>query len=419
MKRCRTCAELRRACPAWRGAWLAAIALIALPFLSLAQAQVRVTKAMSEVSTLSLAQFVSQPGAAPTAFGQTLSADLTRSGWFNLAAAGRAEFALLGEAALDGPDLEVRCEAYNVASRERVLRKTYKTAEREARKLAHQVADDIVLAITGRKGMAGTRVLLAGNRTGKKEIYLCDADGRNLRQLTRDNSISLSPRFSPDGEEFVYTSFRLQFPDVYLVNLSTGNRKCLANYPGLNTGAAFAPDGRVVALILSKDGNPDLYVKDLRRGKLTRLTSTRAVEASPTWSPDGQQLAFVSDRSGSPQLYVMDRSGGEPRRLTSYGAQNVDPDWGLNGYIAYSSLSGGSYQILVINPATLEFKQVTLGDANYEDPAWAPDGRHIACTRTVNYRSRIFIVDSLDGSLIPLLPESESGDFMSPAWSQQ
>ncbi|MBU4211592.1 MAG: DPP IV N-terminal domain-containing protein, partial [Verrucomicrobia bacterium] len=372
--------------------------LVFFSVLSVAPAQVRVTKAMNEVSALDISQFVGQSGGAPTVFRQTLEADLNKSGWFSLAGGGRAEFSLLGEAAMAGASLKVRCEAYNVANREKLLGKTYKTTDREARRLAHKVADDIVLALTGRKGMASTRILLIGNRTGKKEVYLCDADGHNLRQLTHDNTISMAPKWSSDGSRFVYTSFRSQFPDVYLVNLDTGDRKCIANYPGLNASAAFSPDGREVALILSKDGNPDLYIKDLSGGGLTRLTSTRrAAEASPAWSPDGRQIVFVSDRSGTPQLYVMDRSGGEPRRLTSCGSQNVDPDWGANEYITYCSYIGRVYQIFVMNPATMEFKQVTREDANYEDPSWAPDGRHIVCTRTVNYRSRIFMIDTLGG----------------------
>lgn len=394
--------------------------LVFFSFLSVAPAQVRVTKAMNEVSSLDISPFVGRSGGAPAVFRQTLEADLKASGWFSLAGGGRAEFSLLGEAALVRTSLEVRCEAYNVASREKLLGKTYQTTDREARRLAHKVADDIILALTGRKGMASTRILLVGNRTGKKEVYLCDADGQNLRQLTRDNTISMAPKWSPDGSRFVYTSFRSHFPDVYLVNLNTGDRQCIANYPGLNTSAAFSPDGREVALILSKDGNPDLYVKDLDGGGLTRLTSTRrAAEASPAWSPDGQQIAFVSDRSGSPQLYVMDRSGGEPRRLTSRGSQNVDPDWGANGYIVYCSYIGRIYQVFVMNPATLELKQVTREDADYEDPSWAPDGRHIVCARTANYRSRIFMIDTLGGSLIPLLPDSEKGDWVAPNWSKQ
>jgi TolB protein len=402
-----------------RWGWISALVFFSFLFVVPAPAQVRVIKAMNEVSALDISRFIGQSDGAPAVFRQTLEADLKASGWFSLTGGDRAEFSLLGEAALAGASLEVRCEAYNVASREKLLGKTYKTTDREARRLAHKVADNIILALTGRQGMASTRILLIGNRTGKKEVYLCDADGQNLRQLTRDNTISMAPKWSPDGSRFVYTSFRSKFPDVYLVNLDTGDRKCIANYPGLNASAAFSPDGREVALILSKDGNPDLYIKDMDGGDLTRLTSTRrAAEASPAWSPDGRQIVFVSDRSGTPQLYVMDRSGGEPRRLTSRGSQNVDPDWGANGYIAYCSYIG-SYQIFVMNPATMEFKQVTREDANYEDPSWAPDGRHIVCTRTTNYRSRIFMIDTLGGSLIPLLPDSERGDWVAPNWSKQ
>ena len=401
-----------------RWGWI--LALVFFSFLFVAPAQVRVIKAMNEVSTLDISRFVGESSGAPAVFRQTLEADLKASGWFSLTFGGRAEFSLIGEAALVRSRLEVRCEAYNVASREKLFGKTYKTTALNARRLAHQVADDIVLALTGRKGMASTRILMIGNRTGKKEVYLCDADGHNLRQLTRDNTISMAPKWSSDGSRFVYTSFRSHFPDVYLVNLKTGDRKCIANYPGLNSSAAFSPDGRSVALILSKDGNPDLYIKDLDDGDLTRLTSTRrAAEASPAWSPDGRQIVFVSDRSGTPQLYVMDRSGGEPRRLTSRGSQNVDPDWSANGYIAYSSYIGRIYRIFVMNPATMDFKQVTRENANYEDPSWAPDGRHIVCTRTVNYRSQIFVIDILGGSFIPLLSNSEKGDWVAPNWSKQ
>ena len=102
--------------------WILTIVLIGMQ--SVAPAQVRVTKAMSEVSVLDISRFVGQSDGAPAVFRQTLEADLNRSGWFNLAGGGRAEFSLLGEAALVRAGLEVRCEAYNVANREKLLGKT-------------------------------------------------------------------------------------------------------------------------------------------------------------------------------------------------------------------------------------------------------------------------------------------------------
>ena len=136
------------------------------------------------------------------------------------------------------------------------------------------------------------------------------------------------------------------------------------------------PDGREAALVLSKDGNPDIYIKDLFSNRLTRLTATKpAAEASPCWSPDGRRLVFASDASGvgAPHLYMLDRAR-PAARITSQGSENVDPDWGPNNFIVYSSKRAGKYHICVLNPDTLETRQITGGNADYEEPSWAPDG---------------------------------------------
>ncbi len=398
--------------------WIWMLTILVAPLS--APSQVRVIKELNEVSLLDLAAFTSRSDGAPELFRRILESDLARSDYFKIVAGGRAEYALTGSAELDGATLLVRCEAYNTATRERHLVKTFKGAAAEARRLAHTAADEIILALTGRPGMAATRFVLVGKRNGSKELFLCDADGYNLRQLTSDRTLSLAPKWGPDGKQIVYTSFRSQFPDVYLITLSgsSWNGKCIASYPGLNTCAAISPDGRTVALTLSKSGNPDLFSMDLASRRLTQLTRTpRAAEASPAWAPDGRRIVFVSDRSGTPQLYIMDRGGGEPRRITSAGSQNVDPDWGGNGFIAYSSLVGGLFQIFILNPETLETIQLTREDASYEDPSWAPDRRHLVCAGVRNYQSRLFIVDMLTRSCISLFPDSIQGDWSAPGWS--
>lgn len=398
------------------GGTLTAVVAVWVAACLAVSAQVRVTKTLSEVSFLELSGFKSGADSVSTTFRRVLESDLQRSGWFNLSGGGRAEFTVVGGVEPDGTRLIVRCEVYNAMTRERLLSKTYRGEDRQARALAHHVADDLIFAMTGQPGMAAAKIVMVGNRTGRKELYICDADGAGLRQLTRDNAISVAPRWSPNGRQIVYTSYyRTHFPDVFLIDLSSGERRCLADFPGLNSSAVFAPNGRELALILSKDGNPDLFIMNINGDRLTRLTNTkRAAEASPSWSPDGKDIVFVSDSSGTPQLYIIGREGGAPRRLAVGGAQNVDPDWGANGYIVYSSLIGGQFQLYVLHPVTGETRQVSREDASYEDPAWAPDGRHIFCVRRQNYNSRIFIIDTLSSSCISLMTEIEKGDWFSP-----
>lgn len=380
-----------------------------------ASAQVRVVKGAGEKSSIDWAGFSAAGDPASQTFLKTLADDLLRSGWFKRGTPGSSEFALTGNVADQG-SLRVQADVYGRVAARQLFGKTYSHEPAKAQRLAHIVADEIIEAVTGRKGLCSARLAMVGNRSGKKEIYLCDADGQGLIQLTRDNSISIGPNWSPDGRQLIYTSYmKNNFPDVYTIDLGSGSRQRVAGFPGLNTGAAIAPNGRDVALILSKGGNPDLYVMNLGGGGLVRLTNTqRAGEASPSWAPDGSKIVYVSDQAGSPQLYVISRTGGEPRRITSRGAQNVAPDWGKNNLIAYASLFGGRWNICVLDPNTLEVKQITNGDADYEDPSWAPDGRHLASGRAVRYQSKVYLLDTMGDP--PIALTDYPGDWYSPAW---
>ena len=383
-----------------------------------ADAQITIKKGAGQKSSIDLSGMTVTADQPAQVLRQTLESDLVHSGWFAKAPAGQGEFAVTGSSSLDGDTVEAECTVTGRGTQRNYLNRSYKKDATAARRLAHQIADEIVEAVTGHKGMASGRMALVGNRTGKKELYLCDADGRGLIQLTHDNSVSIGPGWSPDGRQLVYTSYLKGFPDTYMIELASGNRKRIANYPGLNTGAAISPDGRDAVIVLSKDGNPELYVKSLSGGGLTRLTETKkAGEASPCWSPDGRQIVYVSDQSGEPQLYIISRDGGQARRLTSRGYQNVAPDWGANGLIAYASLLGGRWGVNVIDPASLESKQVSPGDADYEDPSWAQDGRHIACGRAQQYKSRIYLLDASPNPDPPLALTEYPGDWYSPAWS--
>lgn len=378
-----------------------------------AEAQVRVVKPLAGKTVLDVTGL--RVGAGGAEFQAVLCADLRASGWFRLSGQ-QPEFRLVGSVSVRGGKLEVECQVLETHAQRYRLSKRYADAPGSGRALAHAVCDDIVSKLTGRAGIASSRIALIGKKGVRRELYVCDADGSNLAPITKDNVICLSPNWGPQGRRIVYTSFIAQFPDVYLIDLERGNRRCVANYPGLNTTADFSPDGRSVALTLSKDGNPELYVKTLSSGTLRRLTRTRnAAEVSPSWSPDGRQLVYVSDAPGMPQLYVIPARGGRGRRLTARGAENVSPDWGENGLIAYSSRRDRRYQICIVDPEKRTERQLTDGTDDYEDPSWAPDGRHLVCACTRNFHSDLYILDTMGDP--PLRLTAIRGEWMAPAWS--
>jgi len=388
--------------------------LLTITLVSIGPAQeIRVVKASGSKCSLDISAY-GAAGANGYVFRQTLTSDLDHCGWFSMVRP--ASFNVTGSCHDNDGTLTVDCQVQNVLKSNVVLSKNYTDTSPNARRLAHKVADDIIMAIKGFRGICSGRIAMVGTATGNKELYICDADGGNLRQITHDKSISLAPRWAPDGSKIVYTSFLKGFADIYMIDIASGKRSVIANSPGINMAGGISPSGGEMLMVLSKDGNPEVYSKSFSSGQLIRLTRTpRAGEASPTWSPDGSQIAYVSDMAGagSPQLYIMDRSG-TSRRLTSRGKENVDPDWGANNLIAFSSRRSGLYSIYIINPATMEERLISPSDANYEDPSWASDGRHLVCTKREGNGTRIYLLDTMGDAPVCLTPYG--GSWSAPSW---
>jgi len=357
-------------------------------------------------------------GEAGKLFVQVLQGDLERSGWFRIDPAGQIQ--VVGAAAPKADGLAVSSQvswpgkrlAWNRSCGSRVA---------EVRRLAHQLADDMVTHIKAERGIASTRIVFVNRRgPNNADLFMCDADGHGLVQITQDNVAAVGPKWDRDGLHLLYTSYIHGSPAVYRFPATGGRRVPLAKFKGLNTGAAVSPDGRTVALILGGTGNPEVHTLDLASGAVTRLTQTpHAVEASPTWSPDGSRIVYVGDASGAPQLYIVDVATKRSRRLTYNGSENVNPSWAPTGKIAYASRRGGSYQIAVLDPAAGGEPDATLTRGpDHESPSWAPDGRHIVCSRAEGSgRSSLWILDIQGDSPVRLY--ANPGNWMSPDWSDK
>ena len=184
------------------------------------------------------------------------------------------------------------------------------------RRQAHAFADDIVQAITGKKGIAQTKIAFkVGTAGGNGEIYVADFDGHNAQAVTHDNTIVAAPAWVPGQLALYYTSYKLGNPDIFYHNLTTGQRRVVAGYSGLNTSAAVSPDGTKVAMILSKGGSPDVWVCDADGSNLKQLTATPEDESSPCWSPDGQWICFATKIHERRMLAKVPAGGGECSRF--------------------------------------------------------------------------------------------------------
>ena len=358
---------------------------------------IEITKSAGQIS-LTLNPLTGGDGAAAT---KTLTDDLNAAGAFALsvgqnpatytargtAAAGSLQGTLVGR---DGAP---------------ILSKTYSGPTRTA---AHEFADDIVLALTKVRGIAGGKVAFIGTRSGHKEVYVCDTDGANLQQLTNDGNISVGPALSPDGRRLAYTGYKSGYADIYVINLATGARDRVVKFPGTNTGAAFSPDGSRLAMSCSKDGNPELYVSSVGGGGAERLTRTPGVESSPTWSPDGSEIMYVSDVGGSPQLYRISAGGGTGRRINAGHGYCTEPDWSPDGKKVAFCVREGVFSVAVLDLES-GTSRVVVGDA--VDPAWGADSRHLI----YSVGDAIMMLDVPTGKRTRVI--GGVGKVSEPAWS--
>jgi len=332
-----------------------------------------------------------------------------------------ATWRLTGKVSKNADKLSVRVKLANAEGGESVFERFYRQDAVWSRALAHRISDDIVKAATGRDGIARTRIAFANNKTGHKEIWVMDYDGDAVKRLTDNRSISLLPRFSPNGRTLAYTSYKEGNPDLWFLELETGKSKIFSNEQGLNIAGGFSPDGTKLLMTLSRGKSPNLYLKEVTSGGVSgpadRLTSHFGADSTPTFSPDARQVAFISDRSGNPQVHILDIPTKKITRLTSLNWCDA-PAWSPTGeWIAFAGRAHNKdkMDIFLVDITGGQLRQLTHGEGSNEDPAWSPDGRFVTFSSTRGKRSQIWVMDS-DGSA-PRLMADVPGSSVTPHWS--
>lgn len=327
-----------------------------------------------------------------------------------------ADVVVKGSFSIDGDTIAIECRAVSVSQGRPVYSRGYREAKARWRKIILTMADEIVFALTGERGLARTEIAFTSSRDGEKKIYAMEAAGLNWRKINSGRGLALYPAWTPDGRSIAYTGYAYGFPWIFLDNPATGKRRVLSARPGLNAFPAISPDGRWAAFTLSKDGNNELYKSRLDGSELTRLTNNRANDCSPAWSPDGRRLAFTSDRSGNPQIYLIDSEGTERnvRRLTRQGRYNTSPDWSPRGdLVAYTSRLDGYFEICTVDVDSGAVTRLTENRYHDEDPSWAPNGRHLVYSSRRGGLTSLFIIDSINPRPVQV---TGGQDCYSPAW---
>lgn len=314
----------------------------------------------------------------------------------------------------EGNNLLLEMRLYEPVTGQMLLGKRYRGGANESPKMITQFVNEVIVHLTGKRGLPTGKIAFISGGNDAKELYLMDLGGAAPKQLTKMGTITLTPAWTPDGQEIIFCSYRGGFPALYAVNPGSGAVRKLQSHGTLNITPAAGPGG-MIAATLNKDNDQEIYLLNRQGGIQRRLTQSPGIDISPSFSPDGQQMAFVSNRGGNPQIFVMSTQGGQPRRLSFAGGYNVSPAWSPRGdQIAYAGRTGGGFQIFLISPQGGGARQLTHEGSN-ESPTWSPDGQFIACSSTRGGKKAIYVVNVSTGAMTQAT--NMAGQQTQPTWA--
>jgi TolB protein len=171
-----------------------------------------------------------------------------------------------------------------------------------------------------------TLVMHTQNNT---DIYVVSKDGKNVKRLTDNKAIEVSPAWSPDRKQLAFASDRSGQQQIYVMDVESGDVRRLTFQGTYNATPAWSPTGEWIAYA-ARTGytlNLDLYLIDPTSGYTVPLVIHPQTDEDPAWAPNGRKLAFSSARRGRREIYTLDLDGGNLRRLTENFGENASPAW--------------------------------------------------------------------------------------------
>lgn len=339
-----------------------------------------------------------------------------------------------------GSGIEAKFKAWSVLTGKEIYNQTFKVEQKNIRPMAHQIADGIYRAVTGKPSVFLSKIVFVSDRgtSGKnavKELYLMDFDGNRVERLTNFNSVVISPSVAPDNSKIMFSVIAphkevsrnkvrtIKNIDLKMYDLKTKSFSTVSDRPGINSGAIFSASGNVIYLTLSFSGNADVYEMSLDSNRMRKVTSHYADDVDPSITRDGSLMTFLSNRAGRAHIYTMDPTQTEKdvKRISFVGQFNATPRFSPDGKeIVFTSWVDNGFDLYRIGSDGNNLVRLTKDFGSNEEPVYSPDGEFIVFTsKRIISRSKavqdIYIMNR-DGEILGQLTQ-EFGRCFSPQWT--
>jgi len=235
------------------------------------------------------------------------------------------------------------------------------------------------------------------------------------------------PQVSPDGKWVAYTVTKQDLEKdesktrVWMAPTAGGEKIPMTAKDKSASRPRWSPDGRYLSFLAApEDGEDQVWTLFRKGGDSQPLTETVQEVSFYEWSPDGKRMVIVLQ---DPKPEDVEKA------KEKNGKEETPKPWVVTrrqfkqDYVGY--LDSRRTHLYVLDVETKKLTQITSGDFDDSEPAWSPDGQHLAFTsnRTAdpdsNYNTDIWVVaaDNQDKGQELLRITSNPGPDGSPAWS--
>jgi Tol biopolymer transport system component/DNA-binding winged helix-turn-helix (wHTH) protein len=166
------------------------------------------------------------------------------------------------------------------------------------------------------------RIVYTQASPGSVHIWRLELGGSQRAAMMPMSSARLdhTPQYSPDGKQIAFASNRSGSNEIWVCNADGSNVRKLTSFGGpYVANPAWSPDGRRIAFTVASGEASDLYWVNEERGKPKRVPESLSKDGDGTWSHDGKWFYVSSKRSGESQLWKIPLDGGAAMQLTRRG----------------------------------------------------------------------------------------------------
>ena len=178
----------------------------------------------------------------------------------------------------------------------------------------------------------GSKIAFSSARSGASEIWVADASGGNLRQLTAFRRADVSPTWNPrTNAQIAFVSGRTGLPQIYIMDQDGANVQRMTD-GGYAISPSWSPSGAMLTFSWNRKygpgapGGQDIYVMDIASKRWMQLTHDAGSNDFPFWAPDGRHIVFERSLGSRSDIWSMLADGTQQLQLTRGGSNHM-PDW--------------------------------------------------------------------------------------------